>query len=94
MSFAGGIPGASAGFPTPLRAAHAWPTVPCVGDLIPASFELIDAGGRRYRAAVLRGHSLQVLVVASVSDLRFELLIDARGRVLQVRPRQPPLSPS
>jgi hypothetical protein len=94
MSPAGGLPGASAGFPAPLHAAHAWPNVPCVGDLIPAGFELIDAGGRRYRAAVLRGHSLRLLVVARASERRFELLIDARGRVLEVHPTQPPRSQS
>ena len=94
MNSSGGLPGASAGFPTPMRAAHAWPNAPCVGDLIPAGFELIDAGGRRYRAAVLRGRSLGLLVVATVSELRFELLVDANGRILEARATQPPRSQS
>ena len=94
MNFAGGLPGAAAGFPTPLRAAHAWPQVPCVGDLIPAGFELIDAGGRHYRAAVLRGRSIRLHVLAKTARTSFELLIDARGRVLEVRATRPPSSHS
>jgi hypothetical protein len=92
MNFAGGLPGAAAGFPTPLRAAHAWPSEPCVGELIPAGFELIDAGDRRYRAAVLRGRSLRLLVVSTASGASFDLLIDARGRVWEVRATRPPRS--
>lgn len=90
MNFAGGLPGAASGFPTPLRAAHAWPKTPCVGDLIPAAFELIDAGGRRYRAAVLRGIAIRLHVPATQGGSTFELVIDARGRVLEVRVTPPP----
>lgn len=91
----GGQPAGFSGLPVPLRTAHAWPGVPCVGDLIPAGLELCDAAGRRRVAARWRGRCLRVAALESVDGQAREILINQHGRVIQVRLMpQPPVGPS
>lgn len=85
MMPSGGYPSGLGGLPWPVVALDPWPQEPRVGDLIPAGFTLRDASGETCVAVRLRGRALRLAAVLGPRERRFELLVDARGRVVQVR---------
>ena len=88
------FPGALHGVPLPMVALDAWPSAPRVGDLIDAGFRMREPGGHEITAARLRGRPIRLLEVAAPDGRQFEVVVDARGLVADVRPMQPPSAPS
>lgn len=75
-------------------ALDVWPSAPRAGDLIDADFRMRDPGGHEIVAARLLGRPIRLLEAAAPNGRQFELVVDARGLVAEVRPMQPPSAPS
>lgn len=81
----GGIPSFFGALPRQLRCEQPWQGQPMVGQLIAADLWLVDAAGKRLRAAAWRGRPARVLVQAS-DQRSYAVRLDADGIVCEVEP--------